>query len=200
MTIVRSLSPASMTLSKSHMEGRYAFFLEHLSAKGRATVQKFDDSCATGGTQGYGELWKRFAGWLGTLAPYAIEMVGTQAVRFHIADGKYKQQVFTLEHTKDGTLVVHLPDVAALAVKRKILAHGSGPHLYEVLDADKSQIQLDLVTAESPDLTICKPMLGWGRRALRAELTTLAKDYHVTALERLCALAAEKWAVAPVAS
>jgi hypothetical protein len=36
-------------------------------------------------------------------------------------------------------------------------------------------------------------MVGWGRRALRAELSIQTPEAHVHAIERMCALAAEQW-------
>jgi len=51
--------------------------------------------------------------------------VGQQVVKFHIADGKYKQQVFALEDTRQGTIAVYLPDVLKTALERKILAAGA---------------------------------------------------------------------------
>jgi hypothetical protein len=186
-------SPATTPPWKSAVERRYSAFLEQLSAKGRATIVKHDEMAEADGNQGYGELWKRLAGWMGKLAPHATEMQGSQAVKFHIADGKYKQQVFALEHTKQGLVIVYLPDVLALAMERKILAPGSTPQTFKVLTLDHTQVHLDVIDAETRDMTVCKPMLGWGRRALRAELTALAKENEIAAIEQLCQLASEKW-------
>ena len=184
---------------KSDVERHYDKFLEQLSVKGRATIQKHDELCEADAAQGSGELWKRLAGGLGQLAGHATEMLGQQSVKFHIADGKYKQQVFALEDTKTGTIVLYLPDVTGLATERKILAPGSLPRSYKIVGTDLL-LQLELINAETRDMTVCKAMVGWGRRALRVDLNVQAKEKQIRAVEMLCELAAETWVAAPAAA
>jgi hypothetical protein len=174
----------------------YEAFLRQLSVKGRATMEKHDERCASDAIQGHGELWKRLAGVFGSLAGHATEVLGLQTVKYYIADGKYKLQVFALEDTGQGTVVIYFPDVLEAAVKRKILASGLKPHCYQALEGG-TQLHLEKISAETQDLTACKGMVGWGRKALRVELSVHADEKQVHAVERLCGLAAEKWGAAP---
>jgi hypothetical protein len=179
---------------KSETKGRYDAFLSQLSVKGRATIEKHDERCEADAAQGYGDLWKRLAGSLGALASHATEVLGQQTVKFHVADGKYKLQVFALEDTQKGIVAIYFPDVLKLAIKRKILAAGEKPQQFKVLDGD-GELQLEMINAESKELNACKGMVGWGRQACRADLNVIAEERQVRAVEMLCALAAEKWAV-----
>ena len=63
----------------------------------------------------------------GRMAPLGVESVGRLALKFHIPDGKYRQQVFALEEG-NGMISVYLPDVSAAAVSKKII---DGPRLTE---------------------------------------------------------------------
>jgi hypothetical protein len=174
----------------------YEAFLQQLSVKGRATMDKHDERCEEDALQGYGRLWKRLAGGLGKLAGHATEVSGQQTVKFHIADGKYKLQVFALEDTRQGTIVIYLPDVLKLAMKRKILATSATSHHYRVQGCE-AQLQLEPINAETKDLTACKAMVGWGRQALRADLSVNADEKQVRTVEMLCGIAAEKWTESP---
>lgn len=181
--------------AESTVEHQYEAFLGQLTAKGRSTVQKHDGSCETAGADGRKALWMRLAGGLGQLAHHAIEVYDLHSVKFFVADGKYKLQVFALEDTPQGTLVVYLPDVAQTAVSEKILADGTSPQNYRV-PGGADALQLTPINAETRDMTVCKAMVGWGRRALRAEFALPMQEAHVQAVERLCELAARKWAAA----
>jgi hypothetical protein len=189
---VQSIHPPR---SESAVERQYEAFLGHLTVKGRSTVQKHDESCETAGDQERGVLWKRLAGGLGQLANHAIEVYDLRSVKFYVADGKYKLQVFALEDTPQGTLVVYFPDVAQTAVSEKIITGGTSPQLYRV-PGGAEPLHLTPINAETPDMTVCKAMLGWGRRALRAEFALPMQEAHVRAVEHLCELAARKWAAA----
>ena len=184
---------------QTDVDRRYATFLEQLSVKGRAAIQKHDELCAADTVQGQGELWKRLAGGLARLADYQTEIVGQQVVKFYIADGKYRQQVFALEDTRQGSIIVYLPDVIALAIAQKILAGTPVAHHYKIVGGD-IQLNLEPLDAETRDLTACKAMVGWGRHALRVDLNTLSKEKQVRAVEKMCELAAEKWAAASQAT
>ena len=48
--------PSRPSPFKSPAEQRYESFLEQLSAKGRATMQKHDDLCEADAAQGYGSV------------------------------------------------------------------------------------------------------------------------------------------------
>ena len=178
---------------KSDMDQNYESFLERLSVKGRATVEKHDELTGGDAAEGFGSLWKRLAGGLGRLATHEIEMVGAQSVKYHIADGKYRLQVFALEDTRKGTISVYLPNIVDRAIEKNILLAGSADRTYKIVGGDDS-VQLELITAETRDMTLCKAMVGWGRQALKVNVSVTAKEKHVRTVELLCELAAEAWA------
>lgn len=178
---------------KSAADRRYETFLGQLSAKGRATVQKHDEQCEAQGPPAHCELWKRLAGSLGKLAGHATEVYGQHSVKFYIADGKYKQQVFALEDTAQGVIAVYFPDVVQTAISEKLLAAGAPAPSYKI-PGSAEKLNLESIDADTRDLTICKAMVGWGRRALRAQFSPLAPEAHVQVVERMCELAAQKWA------
>lgn len=170
----------------------YEAFLGQLSVKGLATVQRHDELCEADGPPEHQALWKRLAGTLGRLSGHATEVQGQVAVKFYIADGKYKQQVFALEDTRQGTIALYLPDVVQAAIKQKILSTGASAHQFKVRRGAE-QVQFTPIDAETKDLTACKGMVGWGRRALRVEISTQTPEDHLQALERMCELAAQQW-------
>jgi hypothetical protein len=125
---------------------------------------------------GYGTLYGDMAGGLSVLGDV------------------YKMQVYALEDTPQGTIVVYFPDVVQTAVSEKILAAGASSGHYNVPNGT-GPLQLTPIDAETRDLTLlCKAMVGWGRRALRVEFGTAAQEAHVRAVENMCKLAAQKWA------
>jgi hypothetical protein len=177
---------------KTRTADDYEAFIARLSVKGRATVAKHDELCDAGTVDGHGELWKRLAG-VSRLAPHATEMEGQQSVKFYIRDGKYRQQVFALEDSKDGAINVYLPDVLAKAVEKKILAGGGAIPMYKIPGDNDTQVQLEIITAETRDMTACKAMVSWGKRALRTPITVATKEKSLRTVELLCELAAEAW-------
>lgn len=174
----------------------YETFLSRLGQKALAAVEKHVELCEADAAHGYGRWWKRLAGTLGALAPFAIETAGHQALKFHIPDGKYRQQVFALEDGGQGRVFVYLPDIVALAVSRNLFKGPTGEgHTYAVVGEPGTQLDLELISSDSKDAPpFCKPMLGWGRRAIRTSVSVIADEKQVRALEKLCALAAETWA------
>jgi hypothetical protein len=184
-------SPWAATSSKN-----YQAFLGRLGQKGLAAVEKHVEICEADAAQGYGRWWKRMAGMLGRLAPHAIETAGHQAVKFHIPDGKYRQQVFALEDPGAGTLYVYMPDITAAAVTKKLLKPAGGDgRTYGVVGDLEGRLELEVVTSDGQEVpTFCKPMLGWGRRALKMSLPVNAEEKQVRMVEKLCELAAEGWA------
>jgi hypothetical protein len=178
---------------RSTVDRRFDVFLSQLSLKARATIDKHLELCQTDTRLDQGHLWKRLAGDLGALAGHSTEPIGQFAIKFHIADGKYKQQTFALEDNRLGTIAVYLPDVLKLALERKLLSAGDAPNRYHVPGTD-TQLEFETLTAQSEDITVYKAMVGWGRQALRVNLNVLAKETQIRAVEKLCQLAAEKWA------
>ena len=180
----------------SGAQEHYEAFLSRLGQKGVGIVTRHVELRQSDASQGFGRCWKRMAGMLAQLAPHAIETAGHQALKFHIPDGKYRQQVFALEDLGSGAIYVYLPDIVAAAIARKILRPGAADgHTYSVAGDAEMKIELQLVTSDGADVPgFCKPMLGWGRRALKATLSVNAPEKQVRVLEKLCELAAESWA------
>jgi hypothetical protein len=173
----------------------YEAFLSHLGQKALASVTRHTELCEADAALGYGRCWKRLAGTLGRLAPHATEAVGSQVVRLYIPDGKYRKQVFTLEDDRTGSIRVYLPDILDAAIAEKLIrATAPGSGAYTVEGQPNARIQLDLIDANTNDIPpFCKPMLGWGRRALRTTVTAVATDAEIALVERLCELAAVAW-------
>jgi hypothetical protein len=174
----------------------YKAFLGRLGQKGLAAVEKHVELCEADAAQGHGRRWKRIAGMLGQLAPHAIETAGHQAVKFHIPDGKYRQQVFALEDAGTGMIYIYLPDITASAVVKKLLKPvGADGRTYGVVGDASGHVELEVVTSDAQEVpAFCKPMLGWGRRALKTGVSVNADEKQVRVVERLCELAAESWA------
>ena len=156
-------------------------FLTGLAGKDRSNIEKHLAACDAEPDPAHGKLWRRLAVGLRKLAPMPVQTVGQHAVQFFIADGKYRMQVFALEDGRDGRLMVYLPDVLAAAEKAGAPLGVLKP---EALDSSNTP-------NPSPHI---KHMLGWNRKAARVTLLTHASAQQVSALEKLCVLAAERWA------
>jgi hypothetical protein len=180
----------------------YEAFLSKLSRKSLASVEAHVEASAAQAELGYGRQWKRLAAMLAKLAGHAIEASGQHVLRFYIADGKYKQQVFTLDDPRKGKIQVYLPDVLELAVERRLLeAPGEGEHGYAVVGEPGLRLEIERVTSESKEVPeFVKAMLGWGRRALRVTIAAVGDDARAQAVGRLAELAAEGWPKAEAAS
>jgi len=170
-------------------------FLTRLGQKGLAAIERHMDLCEADAVQGYGRWWKRIAGMLGRLAPHAIETAGHQAVKFHIPDGKYRQQVFALEDTGTGMIYIYLPDVLASALSKKIIKTvGPDGVTYTSGTDAQTQVELEVMTSDAKEVPpFCKPMLGWGRRAIKMKVPVNAEEKQVRVAEKLCELAAQSW-------
>lgn len=155
-------------------------FLTGLAGKDRSNVEKHLAACDAEPDPMHGKLWRRLASTMRKLAPLPVQTVGQQAVLFFIADGKYRMQVFALEDARDGRLMIYLPDILAEAEK-------AGAPL-AVLKPEA----LDAANTPNPSPHI-KHMLGWNRKAVRVTLLTHASAQQVSAAEKLCALAADRW-------
>ena len=175
----------------------FSSFLSRLAPKARAVVDKQLE--LSDGASGHSKQWKRFAEVMGRLAPHAVEVTGG-AVRFFIADGKYRQQVFALEALETSVVRIYMPDVRAVAVTRSVLTAPKAGEAdnYPVVKGGGAKVVFEALNADSENLPpFCKPMLGWGRRAVRTSVDPAADEKTVQAVERLCELAAETWAPRP---
>jgi len=175
-------------------------FLTRLSPKTRAAVDKHVDGCEADAARGYGHVWKRFAEFFARLAPHAAEVSGA-SLRFFILDGKYRRQVFVLEDAKLGVLQIYMPDILAAAQERGLLGAPDGQS-YPVVRGSGLRLEIEQFCADTKDVPdCCKPMLGWGRHAIRTTVSSLADEKPIRAIERLCELAAEVWVnAAPAAT
>ena len=90
------------------------------TVRDRANMEKHLAVCDAEPNAAHGTIWRRLMAKLGALAPIAAT-VGLQVVRFFIADGKYRMQVFALEDNSDGFINVYLPNVLSKAVSKKLL-------------------------------------------------------------------------------
>lgn len=188
-TINKTNDSVSSTLANE----KYEAFLSRLSPKARATMAKYDENSETRGTNAYGDLWKRLAGLISSLAPQTADMVGF-AVKFYIPDGKYRQQVFALETAHKGTVAVYLPDMLNAAVARHLITAGPLANTYQIAGNARGQIHLEPITANTCETVVCKAMVGWGKRAFVTTLDEHSTPEQLQMVEELCRLAAESWA------
>ncbi|HVS71121.1 MAG TPA: hypothetical protein VHQ47_07700 [Phycisphaerae bacterium] len=170
-------------------------FLARLSRKSLASVQAHLEAAEGHDELGHGRQWKRLAAMLAKLAGHAIEASGQHVLRFYIADGKYRQQVFTLEDMRKGAIQVYLPDILDAALARKILiAPHEEDHTYAIGAAPTVRVEVERISSESKEVPeFCKPMLGWGRRALRIAVPATGDDILQQVIWELGQLAAEAW-------
>ena len=176
--------------------------LEKVRLKDRAHIERHLAACEAEGDPRHGQVWRRLACALGTLAPLAIQMVGEGAMQFFVADGKYRMQVFALEDVRDGGIHVYLPDTMAEAQKAGVIlpaprgtSEDEGPREYGLASKKGGSLLVESLSAtNTPNPPAhMKNMLGWNRKALRITLPTTASDTQLEATEDLMALAARKW-------
>ena len=134
------------------------------------------------------------------MAPFATE-VSWPAVRFYIADGKYRRQVFAMEDLGKGLILVYVPDVLAAALKQGLLGasetNGAEAKVSYGIPGG-GRLDVESIHADSKDIPpSVKGMLGWGRKAVRLDIPVTATDKQLRAVEKVCELAAEAWAGLP---
>ena len=198
-------------------------FFKNVSAKDRTGVEKHLAVIDAEPDAAHGRIWRRVAKSLRRLAPLAVQTAGQHAVQFFVADGKYRMQAFALEDQRDGKILIYLPDVLEEAGKARVLkaakpaaaaaasasaagAPGTAPAApmpeYTVAGAAGTRLRIEaLDAANSPNpAPHYKHMLGWNRKALRITLLTTATEPELEAAEKLCSLAAKRWAGAAAAT
>lgn len=185
-------SPVSATSWKDR-SADYEALISHLSVKGSAAINRRNEQREEGSSNDLIELWKRFAGGLSRLVGHAATMEGQNILKFYIRDGKYRQQVFALEDNREGAIHLYLPDVLAKAKERKILFAGEAVPMYRISANAEVQLRLEIITADTPDMNVCKAMVSWGKKALVTTLSPLLNEKQLGAIEQLCELAAEAW-------
>jgi len=174
---------------------RFEKLLAKAGAKDRSNIEKHLAACDAEDSPQHAMLWRRLVVTLGELAPMSMATVGTQVVRFFIADGKYRMQVFAIEDNRDGMLSVYLPNVMVKAVREKLVLKKG--ERYSLAGPSHQLLSVEAIDANDPPdpPDHIKHMTGWNRKAVKATLsTTESGGPQVDATERLCALAAEQWA------
>jgi hypothetical protein len=179
----------------------FAEFLAKLPPKDRVNAERRVGVLEASPVPELAELWRRLACALMTLAPHAAKLVGKQTVQFYVADGKYRMQVFALEDLQDGNITIYGPDVLTDAVEAGLLvrpptdAGGSG--VYGIAGSGDA-LRIDALDRDSENLVAhFKDMVGWNRTAVRITLPPTASPGQVDAAERLCAIAALRFAASP---
>ena len=194
-------------------------FFKNVSAKDRTGVEKHLAVIDAEPDAAHGRIWRRLAKMLRRLAPLALQTAGQHAVQFFVADGKYRMQAFALEDQRDGKIQIYLPDVLAEATKAKVIkaptktasaaasasASGAGAlagaspipeYVFGGAAGGRLRIEaLDAANTPNP-APHYKHMLGWNRKALRITLLTTAGEAELDAAEKLCNIAAKRWAAA----
>jgi len=180
------------------IEARLEELLAKTGARDRVNIEKHLAACDAETDPGHASLWRRLLVKLGGLAPMTMTTVGLQVVRFFIADGKYRMQVFALEDNSDGLIGVYMPNVLPKAVSEKLLIKNSGS--YSLVSSPKHTLTIEQMDANNPSdpPEFVKHMTGWNRKAVKLTLQANEPDSpQVNAAESLCELAARQWANSP---
>jgi hypothetical protein len=175
-------------------EVRFEALLQRVGAKVRVNIEKHLALCDAEPNPGHGRLWRRLASKLGELAPMPVQIAGPQAVQFFVADGKYREQVFSLEDLRDGNLSIYLTDILADAVAAKVIKKVPGGYTSAGVKKEPLAIEsLDSTTTRDPAPHM-KHMIGWNRKAIRIIINTSdSSENVVAAAEGLCEQAAKRW-------
>ena len=186
-----SLTPAD------RVAARMDEFLERLSERDRAAVEKHLATCDAEPDRTHGNLYRHLAGLLASLAPMVPRRRGIQAIQFFIADGPYRKQVFALEDRHNGVVILYLPDVLAKAIPLNLLARNPDNENFLIPGSPDQPISLTIIDSSQARGTPehVEHMLGWNRKALRLVLGTgQSNPAELKLADALCRLAAEDWA------
>jgi hypothetical protein len=171
-------------------------FLAKLGTRDKVNVEKVLAAAETANKR-HVEVWKRLASQLFTLSPHAVQTSGQQAVRFFLADGKYRLQCFALEDQQDGKICVYTNDILSVVLKKKLVVEDdeteSDVPIYHPPKDEETRIGIESLNAgnsgNAPEHY--KHMLGWNRKALRITIPTTATDKQVALVEAICGVARE---------
>jgi hypothetical protein len=196
----RSGSSAALNRARAGLQTRLDFeaFLAKLkSAKERTNAQQHLDTTRADGDPRHAKLWERLVNALLTLAPELPRFGGQRAVQFSVPDGRYKLQVFAMQDGEKGEIYVYTQDVSVAARDAGLLRTGKAAGDRTYLSAQGGEM---LVVDEVADTggeqklpEFVRPMLGWGKKALRITVPPNATEPQIAAVEDLCALAALQW-------
>src|SRR5687768_7739599 len=188
----------TLATTKATASSDYDAFLAKLGEFDRQNVRRHMAFCETEPTDDHQRVWKRVACMLAQIAPLAAHTTGQRAVRFFVADGKYRLQLFALEDLRDGNLVVYAGDALGAALEAGAVRHrpvhaGPGAQFYDIGDKPGDTVRIEHLTAAStisaPDYY--KHMLGWNRKALKITLPLDASPSSIQGLLAFCALSAQ---------
>jgi hypothetical protein len=168
--------------------------ISRLGGRDRVAINKHLAICDAEADDVHGNLWRRLAGLLATLARAQPRRRGTHALQFLIRDGAYRKQVFALEDRHNGVLVVYLPDVLDKAVAAGHLVVVDDELRFPGYAGETAPVTV-MTAANSPGAPEhVEHMLGWNRKAIRLVVRTVRPDpREITVAEALCRLAALEW-------
>ena len=193
----RSSEAAFIALSKPIS---FDDFCAKLSAKDRVNVERHVAACETEADGKHAKLWRRLVCSLMTLAPHAIKCNGQHSAQFYVPDGKYRMQVFAIEDQRNGQIHIFCSNVLEEAVTAKVIARHRGkdePNSYPIVGSDEA-LTIEQLDGQTPSpAAFYKDMLGWNRRALKITLPSDATGVQAEAVEKICAISAQKWITLP---
>ena len=176
---------------------KFESFLEKLGSKDRVNIERHLTAIDEEPTADHARLWKRLMCTLSALAPHALQTSGQRAVRFFVADGKYRMQAFALEDPRDQTLAIYATDVLDRARKKGILgavtSEDGAAKMYSIGGDRGQSLRVEPLSNASTDGApeYYRHMTGWNRKAVRITLPITASQAQVKAAEALCALSVE---------
>lgn len=185
-----------ITGAETPQEFTFDSFLAKLGTRDKVNVERVLATAETANRR-HVDVWKHLATKLFSLSPHAVQTSGQQAVRFFLADGKYRLQCFALEDQQDGKICVYINDILAAAIKKKLVVEDdeveSEIPVYHPPKDEDTRIGIEALNAgnsgNAPEHY--KHMLGWNRRALRITIPNDATDKQVALVETICLLARE---------
>src|SRR5438477_6760408 len=145
-------------------------FLEKLGSKDRVNIERHLAAIEEEPTPEHARLWKRLICTLSSLAPHALQTSGQRAVRFFVADGKYRMQAFALEDARDQTLMIYATDVLDRAKKKGIIGAAVGEDgpakLYSIGGERGQSLRIEPLSNASTDGApeYYRHMTGWNRK------------------------------------
>ena len=162
------------------------------AAKDKANIQRHLDALEAEGATIHVKMWKKLVLALAKLAPHSTEAVGKDAMRFYIADGRYRLQRYAIEDVRDGQIKIYLPDVLELALKKKVLAAAKVPGEYGVPGHAGEVVKIEQLDSDNTPEPAAhfKFMIGMGRKALRISMPAAGHAHQLAVAEQLCELAA----------
>ena len=173
-----------------------------LGARDRANLEKHLAALDAEPDDTHSRLWRRIVTSLWKHAPMPVQLQGTQAIMFFIADGKYRMQVFAVEDKNDGLIAIYLPDVLTPALEAGVILRSKGSTATDEeygfnYNGQRQPVflrQLDAANTPDPAAYI-KHMIGWNRKAIRVTIPAVRADSpQLLAVQALAAVAAKQWA------